>query len=69
MTKEQINTLWHPIEETPEYPCDILYLSDVGNMFLYRYMENGRPIDAYTPYFRLLMDGKWCYCKDISYKD
>ena len=65
--EEVIKRLWHSVDENPEYPCDILYVTNVDNIFLYRYMENGRPVNPpETPYFRDITNGKcWCYCKDI----
>lgn len=60
-----ITITWHTLEEKPKYPCDILFVSNVENVFLYRYMEDGKPVDHTTPYFRNLIDGKWCNCKDI----
>ena len=63
--KEQKN-IWHTMDETPNYPCDILFLTNVDSMFLYRYMENGRPADMETPYFHNILNGKcWCYCSDV----
>lgn len=65
--KEAISSIWHSIDEIPKYPCDILYVMNVDNFFLYRYMENGRPVNPpETPYFRDVTNGKcWCYCKDL----
>ena len=55
------------MDETPKYPCDILLVTDVNNMFLCRYFdERGRPNDHETPYFRDITNGKkWCYCEDV----
>ena len=67
--KAQKDNIWHTMDETPNYPCDILFLTNVDNMFLYRYMENGRPVDMETPYFYNILNGKcWCYCNDIVNK-
>ena len=64
--KEAISSIWHSVDETPEYPCDILYVTNVLNIFLHKYMENGRPIDHDTPYFRNITNGKcWCYINDL----
>ena len=64
--KTQNDNIRHSMNEPPNYPCDILFVTDVNNMFLYRYMENGRPVDIETPYFRDIENGKcWYYCNDI----
>ena len=34
------------------------------NVFPYRYMVDGRPVDKETHFYNLI-DGKWCDCKDI----
>lgn len=64
----QLGFKWHSMIEKPEYPCDIIYVADNGNMFIYRYLENGKPNDITTPTFSNLIGGKWCYCKDIISK-
>ena len=64
--KAQKDNIRHSMDEPPKYPCDILLVTDVDNMFLCRYMENGRPVDRETPYFRGIENGKcWYYCNDI----
>ena len=64
--KKGQKNIWHTMDETPNYPCDILFLTNVDNMFLYRYMENGRPVDMETPYFYNILNGKcWCYINDL----
>ena len=64
--KAQNDNIRHSMDETPNYPCDILLVTDVDNIFLCRYMENGRPVDRETPYFRGIENGKcWYYCNDI----
>lgn len=64
--KAQKDNIRHSMDETPKYPCDILFITNVDNVFLYRYMENGRPVDKDTPYFNNILDGKcWYYCSDI----
>ena len=64
--KAQNDNIRHSMDETPNYPCDILLVTDVNNVFLCRYMENGRPVDRETPYFRGIENGKcWYYCNDI----
>ena len=69
LQQEQTKSIWHDMNETPKYPCDILFITNVDNMFLYRYMENGRPVDKETPYFNNILNGKcWCYCSDIINK-
>ena len=66
--KVQKDNIRHSMDETPKYPCDILFVTDVDTVFLYRYMENGRPVDRETPYFRNIQNGKcWYYCNDIMY--
>lgn len=72
MTKEDKEKLWHSLDETPIFPkswddplCNILVLYNNGNMFLYRYGKNGSTNDRETPYFRDIIDAKWCYCNDI----
>ena len=64
--KVQKDNIQHSMDETPNYPCDILFVTDVNTVFLYRYMENGRPVDRETPYFHNIQNGKcWYYCNDI----
>ena len=64
--KAQNDNIRHSMDETPNYPCDILLVTDVNNVFLCRYMENGRPVDRETPYFHNIQNGKcWYYCNDI----
>lgn len=64
--KAQKDNIRHSMDETPNYPCDILLVTDVDNMFLFKYMENGRPVDRETPYFHNIQNGKcWYYCNDI----
>lgn len=62
----QKDNIRHSMDETPNYPCDILLVTNVDNMFLFKYMENGRPVDRETPYFHNIQNGKcWYYCNDI----
>ena len=64
--KAQKDNIRHSMNETPKYPCDILFVTEVDTMFLFKYMKNGRPVDRETPYFHNIQNGKcWYYCNDI----
>jgi hypothetical protein len=64
--KAQKDNIRHSMDETPKYPCDILFVTEVDTMFLFKYMKNGRPVDRETPYFHNIQNGKcWYYCNDI----
>lgn len=64
--KAQKDNIRHSMDETPNYPSDILLVTNVDNIFLFKYMENGRPVDRETPYFHNIQNGKcWYYCNDI----
>ena len=72
MTQQDKEKLWHSLDEKPvfpktrdESPCSILVLYDNGNMFLYRYCENGIPNEIGTPHFNSIAKAKWCYCNDL----
>lgn len=65
-------SLWHTLDEKPKFPknldepvCSILVLYDNGNMFLYRYVMDGRPIEIGVPHFNSIEDAIWCYCNDL----
>jgi hypothetical protein len=64
--KAQKDNIRHSMDETPKYPCDILFVTEVDTMFLFKYMKNGRPVDRETPYFHNIQNGKcWYYCNNI----
>lgn len=62
----QNHNKWHSIDEKPVYPCDILYKAPNGNIFLFKYMEDGKPAGPETSYLHSFDDGEWMYLKDVE---
>ena len=64
--RPQNHNKWHSIDEKPVYPCNILYKAPNGNIFLFKYMEDGKPAGPETSYLHSFDDGEWMYLKDIE---